>query len=244
MDRPRIEDGQDEDRQHVVGDGVGRHEHLQPGRDARAEDRQHAQGEGHARVRRRRPSGRGGPRIQGQVDRGGDDDAADGGQERRQGGAPVRERPGGGFAADFQPQDEEEDREQSLGAPFGDAQAEHAGDRPDTHLGVHEILISGRERTVGADQGEGRRRQQHQARGCREVGEGPCGALHPGAQGPLQGLQHGVEVPGPIVAQAVDEDRRRPGDAVGAAVGQVLLDPLPQLGILEVLGEARHVEMQ
>ncbi len=244
MDRPRIEDGQDEDRQHVVGDGVGRYEHLQPGRDPRAEDRQHAQGEGHPRIGGRRPARRRVTRIEGEIDGRGRDDAPQSGQQRRQGRAPVGEGSGSGFAPDLQPQDEEEDRQQALRAPLRDAQAEDVGHRADAHPGVHQVLIGGRERTVGADQGEGGGRQQNQARRGRQVGERPGGAPHPGAHGPLQRLQHGVEVPGPVVAQSVDEDGGGGGHAVGAAVGEILLDLPPQLRVLEVPGETGHVEVQ
>ena len=65
-----------------------------------------------------------------------------------------------------------------------------------------------------------------------------------GSHGPLERFEHRVEVPGPVVADAVDEQRWRTGDAVPLTLSPVLLDARPGFRALQIRREAGHVEAQ
>src|SRR6185437_384240 len=97
---------------------------------------------------------------------------------------------------------------------------------------------------VGAHHGGGSCGQQHQARRGRQVREGPCGTLHSGADRLLERLEHGVKIPGTVIAHAIDEDGRRSRHSIAPPVGEVLIDTLPQRGLAAVTLETVHVETE
>ena len=115
---PRVEDGDDQDRPQVVGDGQGGEEHLEPDGHPLAEERQHPQGEGdvrghgHAPAPGRLPAG-----VEEEEEERRRDHPAQGRRHRQdrlvEGGQPAHHH----LPLDLEPDDEEEDRHQEVVDP-------------------------------------------------------------------------------------------------------------------------------
>ena len=110
----------DRDREQVVDDGQGEQERAQRGRQAAADHREHRQGErdvgrGRDRPPRQRPLT--GVPIDQDEDHRRDDHSADRGGDRQRRPAGVAQVPGDELPLEFQPGDEEEDRQQPVRGP-------------------------------------------------------------------------------------------------------------------------------
>ena len=109
---------------------------------------------------------------------------------------------------------------------------------------MHGGVVGGPERRVRAQERQQRRKKQHDASGGGEAGEHARRAGDARRDRPLQPLEQRIEVPRPVVADAVGEQRRRTGDAVAPSVRHILLDARADLGAVEIRGELRHVQSE
>ena len=69
-----------------------------------------------------------------------------------------------------------------------------------------ETSIKGCQGAVRPEHRPSPRRQEDEARGGRKVRECPSRALHPGTHRLLERFEHRMEVPGAVIAHAIDED--------------------------------------
>ena len=133
-----VEQGDDGDRQQVVDHGQGEQERPQRGRQMGGDDRENGQREGDvggggdrpALRRRCRPRSR-------RYSNAGDDHPADRGGHRHDGAVRVPQVTGHELAFEFQPGDEEEDRQQPVGGPLREGQVQMQ--RGGTDLGVQQL---------------------------------------------------------------------------------------------------------
>ncbi len=109
---------------------------------------------------------------------------------------------------------------------------------------VQHAGVARRERGVRAHEREHRGDQQHQAGGGGQAREHARRALEPRADGAVERLEHRREIPRAVVAQAVDEQRRRAGHAIAATVVEIGLDPEPYVVAGEVAREALFIEAE
>ena len=237
-----IEDRQGQHGKDVVDHRQGGDEHLQAHRRAPSQECEDAKREGDAGGCGRRPPRGGRPTVHGEVDRRRRQHPADGAQNRQHRRPPVGEGADGHLAADLQADEEKEQGQQALGDPVADAQRQGARGQTDPESGVDQAAIGRRQDRVGAHQSRGGGHDQHQAGRGRQAGEGPRRALHLRRQRPLQRLEHGIEIPGPVVALAVDEDGRGPGHAIATAISEIFVDMGLDIGVGEIAFEAVHVE--
>jgi MFS superfamily sulfate permease-like transporter len=103
-------------------------------------------------------------------------------------------------------------------------------------------MIHPRKRRIRADKRDQSCDQQYQARRRRQICERLRGALHLRAERALHRLQHRVEVPSSVVAQAINIKCRRASDAGTPAIGDVPLDALQKIGALYISLKAIHIE--
>ena len=115
----------------------------------------------------------------GRADEGGDEDSTGRRSDRDDGGAEPAQVTAGEFRLEFDADEEEEDREQSVGGPLPDAQPQVPGFIAE--LSVSDREVSGRCRRVGPDQsGSSGAEEQCAADGVaaqrrKQAGTGRCG---------------------------------------------------------------------
>ncbi len=145
-----VKDRDDGDREEIVDDGKRQQEGAQRSRQVGGQHGQHRKGERDVGGDGHRPAvdvlRLSGKHVDADVDRRGHDHAADSGRDR-QGRAPrITQIPGHELPLEFEPDDEEEDGQQSVGGPFRQRKVQIQCLGPDSEL--RNRLISGRPRCI------------------------------------------------------------------------------------------------
>ena len=142
----------------------------------------------------------------------------------KQRGLDVGQRARRHLAADFQADEQEKEASSPSENQSPTVSDSGVSGGPTPKREVDEGVIGAGQRRVRADQRQRGRDQQRQAARRRQIRERMRGAADALRHRLLERVGERIEIPRAVIAHAVDEDRRRPADAVAPSFGDVRLD--------------------
>src|SRR5262249_21794971 len=154
----------------------------------------------------------------------------------------VRQRPSRHFAANFEPNQKKENRQQSFRKPLSDSQCQYAVRRTDAKGRVDEDPVIGCQWRVRRDKSKNGSQQQNKAARGRKAREHSGGTVNLLRDRLLQRFEQGVEIPGAVVADTIDEHGGRTRDAIAPALAEVLIDAFFGFLGIEIAAKPLHVE--